>query len=878
MFDQEEQEPIIEDNTASKGNMRDNLPMVHQLSGMYQNWFLDYASYVILERAVPHIEDGLKPVQRRVLYAMKTLDEGRYIKVAKIVGAAMAFHPHGDASINDALVQIGQKGFLIDTQGNWGNILTGDAAAAGRYIEARLSQFALEVAYNNQITKWKKTYDGSTDEPIALPLKFPLLLAQGAEGIAVGLSSKILPHNFVELLDACCSFLRGEPFQIYPDFPTGGLIDVSKYCEGERGGIIKSRAAIQKIDSRTLSITELPAGKTTSSLIDSILKANEKGKIKIKKVDDMTAAKTDIRIYLASGTSSDKTIDALYAFTDCEVSISPNACVIYNDKPVFTTVSELLKFSAERTRQLLYEELTIKLGEKQEKYLLASLERIFIEERIYKDKAFEDAKSEEAALDHIDKRIEPWKKDFIRPITHEDLKNLLEIRMARILKFNIPKHKEMMLSLSQEIEQLKDNIANITDYTIRWFEYLKERYGHRFPRMTQIINFDTIEAIKVAELDEKLYVNRQEGFVGTALKGDEFICNVSLIDDIIIFFASGKYLITKVDEKKFIGTDEVVHIARFDKSDERTIYNVIYRDGKNGPYYIKRFNVTSMTRDKEYDLTAGKPGSKIIYFTANSNGEAEIVRVKLKKKPKQRIDEFDKDFSEILIKAKSARGNLLTKNEVRGITLKSHGTSTLGGRSVWFDPDVNRLNYNEQGRFLGEFFAYDRILVILKNGDCYTTDFNETNHYEPNIWHIEKFVPEKVWTAIYYDDEQKYFYIKRFKVDADKRDFIMGDVKGNYVLKLTDRYYAAFELIFGGKDEHRMAQKIDADEFIGVKSIRAKGKRLSNYVIDHIEELEPLKPDPVYETHTPDTEAQSDEVNLMVDDEDEMMSLFDNIE
>ncbi|WP_282918531.1 DNA gyrase/topoisomerase IV subunit A [Porphyromonas macacae] len=873
MIEDEMSENPLEDLSV-ESDRQPKQPMIHQLSGMYQNWFLDYASYVILERAVPHIEDGLKPVQRRVLYAMKTLDNGRRIKVAKIVGAAMAFHPHGDTSINDALVQLGQKGYLIDTQGNWGNILTGDDAAAGRYIEARLSQFALEVVFNDQITKWKKTYDGSTDEPIALPLKFPLLLAQGAEGIAVGLSSKILSHNFNELCDACCLYLKGQDFKLYPDFPTGGLIDVSRYNDGERSGTIKSRALITKIDNRTLSITELPAGKNTSTLIESILKANEKGKIKIKKVDDMTASTADIRIHLAAGTSSDKTIDALYAFTDCEVSISPNACVIYNDKPVFTSVSEILKFSADRTRQLLHDELKIRLGEKQERYLLASLERIFIEERIYKDKAFEDAKNEETALAHIDKRLEPWKSQFIRPVTNDDLKKLLEIRMASILKFNIPKHEEMMLRLEDEIAKLKHNIEHITEYTIKWFEYLKDRYGHLFPRMTQITNFDTIEATKVAELDEKLYINRHEGFVGTSLRNDEFVCNVSVIDDIIIFFRSGKYMITKVEDKKFIGKEEVIHIARFEKTDDRTIYNVIYRDGKHGAYFIKRFNVTSMTRDKEYDLTPGKEGSKIIYFTANMNGEAEIVRVRLKRKPKQRIDEFDKDFSGILIKSKAARGNLLTKNEIKGVSLKAQGSSTLGGRSVWFDPDINRINYNEQGRFLGEFYADDRILVILKNGECYTTDFNETNHYEPNIRCIEKFIPEKVWTAIYYDAEQKYHYLKRFRVEEDKRELIMGETAGNYIELLTDKYHARFEVLFGGEDEHRKPLEIDADEFIGVKSVRAKGKRLTTYRIDHILECEPLHPDPEFEKEKNEDREETESIALNNDEDEEVADLF----
>jgi len=718
-------ETIIEDEEPPAYQPAEGLPYrpeLSNLSKMYQTWFLDYASYVILERAVPHIDDGLKPVQRRILYNLKRMDSGKLIKVANIVGETMKYHPHGDASINDALVQLGQKGFLIDTQGNWGNILTGDPAAAGRYIEAKLSAFAHEAVYSDRVTPWKKTYDGTTDEPVALPVKFPLLLAQGAEGIAVGLSSKILSHNFVELAEAACAYLRGEEFTLYPDFPTGGLIDVSRYNDGERGGSLKSRAKIDKIDSKTLSVSELPAGKTTTTLIESILKAVEKGKIRIRRVDDMTAATTDIRLTLAAGVSSDKAIDALYAFTDCEVSISPNCCVIYEEKPLFTTVSELLRYSVERTKFLFGEELKILLSEKEEQYLGASLERIFIEERIYKDKAFEEAADEATALAHIAKRIEPFADRFLRPVTTDDLRRLLELRMARILRFNLPKHEAALLQIEQDMAQLRHDIAHLTDYTIRWYQHLIQRYGAAFPRRTKITNFGTIEVTKVAELDAKLYINREEGFFGTALKDAEFVCNCSSLDEVIIIFRSGKYFVGKVEDKKFYGNEEVIYINRYQRNDERTIYNVIYRDGKGGSVYAKRFNVLSVIRDRVYDLTRGKEGSRVLYFSANGNGEAEKVAVKLKiRNARQRLFQFEKDFSDIPIKSRSSVGLLVTKAEVHSVSLLSKGFSTLGGRDVWFDRDVLRLNYNEQGQYLGSFHARDRILVVLKSGECYTS-------------------------------------------------------------------------------------------------------------------------------------------------------------
>lgn len=857
-------ETIIEDEEPPAYQPAEGLPYrpeLSNLSKMYQTWFLDYASYVILERAVPHIDDGLKPVQRRILYNLKRMDSGKLIKVANIVGETMKYHPHGDASINDALVQLGQKGFLIDTQGNWGNILTGDPAAAGRYIEAKLSAFAHEAVYSDRVTPWKKTYDGTTDEPVALPVKFPLLLAQGAEGIAVGLSSKILSHNFVELAEAACAYLRGEEFTLYPDFPTGGLIDVSRYNDGERGGSLKSRAKIDKIDSKTLSISELPAGKTTTTLIESILKAVEKGKIRIRRVDDMTAATTDIRLTLAAGVSSDKAIDALYAFTDCEVSISPNCCVIYEEKPLFTTVSELLRYSVERTKFLFGEELKILLSEKEEQYLGASLERIFIEERIYKDKAFEEAADEATALAHIAKRIEPFADRFLRPVTTDDLRRLLELRMARILRFNLPKHEAALLQIEQDMAQLRHDIAHLTDYTIRWYQHLIQRYGAAFPRRTKITNFGTIEVTKVAELDAKLYINREEGFFGTALKDAEFVCNCSSLDEVIIIFRSGKYFVGKVEDKKFYGNEEVIYINRYQRNDERTIYNVIYRDGKGGSVYAKRFNVLSVIRDRVYDLTRGKDGSRVLYFSANGNGEAEKVAVKLKiRNARQRLFQFEKDFSDIPIKSRSSVGLLVTKAEVHSVSLLSKGFSTLGGRDVWFDRDVLRLNYNEQGQYLGSFHARDRILVVLKSGECYTSDFSDSIHIEENLLRIEKNEPRKIWTAVYYDADQKYHYIKRFSIEEDqKRENILGENPKNELLLLTDTYYPRLLIGRQEKGGELRTTEIDVEEFALVKSIRARGKRIAPYLIDQVEELPPLKESPVFESEHDESMAETEE-------------------
>ena len=817
----------------------------YHLSGMYQDWFLDYASYVILERAVPHINDGLKPVQRRILHSMKRLDDGRYNKVANIVGHTMQFHPHGDASIGDALVQLGQKDLLIDCQGNWGNILTGDGAAAPRYIEARLSKFALETVFNPKTTLWQLSYDGRNKEPVTLPVKFPLLLAQGVEGIAVGLSSKILPHNFNELLDASVAYLRGEEFTLYPDFQTGGYIDVSKYNDGERGGSVKVRAKITKLDNKTLVISEIPYGKTTSTLIESILKANDKGKIKIKKVDDNTARNVEILVHLAPGVSSDKTIDALYAFTDCEISISPNCCVIMDNKPHFLTVSDVLKHSTDDTLHLLRTELEIQKGELEESLFFASLEKIFIEERIYKDKEFEEAKDMDEAIAHIDKRLDPFKSHFIREVTREDILKLMEIKMGRILKFNTDKCNATIAQYKEEIAKIDDHLAHIVDYTVDWFMMLKEKYGKNYPRMTEVRNFDTIEATKVVEANEKLYINRAEGFIGTGLKKDEFVCNCSDIDDIILFYRNGTYKVVKVSEKMFVGKD-ILYLNVFKRNDNRTIYNVIYRDGKVGYNYIKRFAVTGVTRDKEYDITKGTEGSRILYFSANANGEAETVKVILKPKPRQKLLVFEKDFSEIAIKGRGSMGNILTKADIHKVSLKQKGSSTLGGRMVWFDRDVLRLNYDGRGEELGEFQSDDLILVILQNGDFYTTNFDLSNHYEPTILNIEKFDANKVWTAALYDADQKYYYLKRFQLEAGSRkQNFLGENPKSRLMLLTDEAYPRIEAVFGGHDAFREPLVLDAEEFIAVKGFKAKGKRISTFDIETINELDPVRFAPV---------------------------------
>jgi topoisomerase-4 subunit A len=815
---------------------------VHHLSGMYQNWFLDYASYVILERAVPNIEDGFKPVQRRIMHSMKRMDDGRYNKVANIVGHTMQFHPHGDASIGDALVQLGQKDLLVDTQGNWGNILTGDRAAAPRYIEARLSKFAIDTVFNPKTTEWQLSYDGRNKEPIALPVKYPLLLAQGAEGIAVGLSSKILPHNFCEICDAAISYLHGQEFHLYPDFQTGGSIDVTKYNDGQRGGILKVRAKIEKLDQKTLVIRELPYSKTVGTLIESITKAIEKGKIKAKRVDDLTSAQVEIQVHLMPGVSSDKTLDALYAFTDCEINISPNCCVIKDQKPQFLTVSDVLIHNVERTKDLIRQELEIRKNELLEQLHFQSLEKIFIEERIYKDKKFEEAPNVDKVCEHIDERLTPYYPTLIREVTKDDILKLLEIKMQRILKFNKEKADELMARIKAEIEEIDRDLANLVEVTADWFQFLKDKYGKEHPRLTEIRNFDTIEAAKVAEANQKLYINRADGFIGMGLKKDEFVCNCSDIDDIIIFYKDGKYKVIRVAEKVFVGKN-ILHVAVFKKNDARTTYNVVYRDGRKGYYYMKRFNVTSMTRDKEYDLTQGTPGSKVMYFTANPNGEAEIIKVTLDPDPKIKKIFLDKDFSEVMIKGRTSKGNLLTKYSVHRIGLKSHGHSTLGGRKVWYDPDVNRLNYDEHGRLLGEFYDEDQILVILDNGDFYLTNFDINNHFEENILRIEKFKANKTWTAVLFDaDNQGYPYLKRFLMDASKKkQNWLSDNPASKLILLTDTVYPCIKVTYGGADEFRGSEEIDAEQFIAVKGFKAKGKRISTWQIESIKELEPTR-------------------------------------
>lgn len=844
----------------------------HHLSGMYQSWFLDYASYVILERAVPHINDGLKPVQRRILHSMKRLDDGRYNKVANIVGHTMQFHPHGDASIGDALVQLGQKDLLIDCQGNWGNILTGDGAAAPRYIEARLSKFAIETVFNPKTTEWQSSYDGRNKEPITLPVKYPLLLAQGVEGIAVGLASKILPHNFNELLDASVSYLKGESFTLYPDFQTGGYIDVSKYNDGERGGAVKVRAKINKLDNKTLVISEIPYGRTTSSIIESILRANDKGKIKIKKVDDNTARNVEILVHLAPGVSSDKTIDALYAFTDCEISISPNCCVIMDQKPHFLRISDVLRHSTDDTLRLLRAELEIHKAELAEALLFASLEKIFIEKRIYKDKDFENAPDMDAAVVHIDSRLEKYKPKLIREITREDILRLMEIKMGRILKFNSDKSNEQIAQIQEQIEEINAHLNNIVGYTIDWFTMLKNKYGKNYLRQTEIRSFDTIEATKVVEANEKLYINREDGFIGMSLKKDEFICNCSDIDDVIIFYRDGTYKIIKVCDKMFVGKN-VLYINIFKRNDTRTIYNVIYRDGKQGVCYIKRFSVTGITRDKEYVLTQGTPDSRVIYFSANPNGEAETVKVILKPKLRQKLLVFEKDFSSIAIKGRASIGNILTKAEVHKITLKQKGSSTLGGRQVWFDRDVLRLNYDGRGDLLGEFQSEDQILVVLRNGDAYLTNFDLSNHYEDSILVIEKFDPNKVWTAAVFDGEQKNPYLKRFimEVNARKQNFV-GESPASRLLLLTDEAYPRIEAVFGGHDSFREPLVLDAEEFIAVKGYKARGKRITTFELSTINELEPTR-FPVPEA----APATTDHVEIEEEEEESTSDILDEI-
>lgn len=824
---------------TSAGFTPEALHTVTALSGMYTDWFLDYASYVILERAVPHISDGLKPVQRRILYSMKRMDDGRFNKVANIIGHTMQFHPHGDASIGDALVQLGQKELLVESQGNWGNILTGDGAAAPRYIEARLTKFALEVTFNSKTTEWMNSYDGRNREPVNLPVKFPLLLAMGVEGIAVGLSSKILPHNFNELADASISYLQGKPFELYPDFPTAGMIDISKYNDGARGGAVKVRARIEKVDRKGLVITEIPFGRTTSSLIESIVKANDRGKIKIKKIDDNTAGGVEIVIQLQSGVSPDKTIDALYAFTDCELSISPNACVITDEnKPAFIGVSDILRHSADQTVKLLTRELEIRKAELEEEWHFSSLEKIFIEKRIYRD--IEESETWEAVISAIDKGLKPYKKLFRRDITRDDIIKLTEIKIKRISKFDSSRADEHIRGIEGELEEVAGHLANIVSYAINYYRQIKKKYGKNRDRRTEIRSFETIEASKVVATNAKLYVNRLEGFIGTGLKKDEYVCDCSDIDDVIVIRKDGTYLITRVAEKQFVGKD-VIHIQVFLRNDNRTIYNIAYQDGRDGSYYVKRCALTGLTRDKEYNLGRGTAGTRILYLSVNPNGEAEVIRVHHKPKARLKKPTFDFDFGELAIKGRGSMGNILTKNPVHKVALKEKGLSTLGGRKLWFDDAVMRLNADGRGKFLGEFASEEMLLVVTKGGWYRTSGTDLSLHFEDDLLLLEKYGESKIFSAVYWDQEQGFYYLKRFAFEESERlQCFISDSEGSRLVSLTEVEYPRLEIKFGGKNEGRKQEIIEVAEFIGVKSFRAKGRRLSNYSVADIRELEPV--------------------------------------
>lgn len=835
------------------------------LTGMYKDWFLDYASYVILERAVPHLDDGLKPVQRRILHAMKRLDDGRYNKVANIIGYTMQYHPHGDASIGDALVQLGQKDLLIDMQGNWGNILTGDGAAAPRYIEARLSKFAHDVVFNPKVTEWMLSYDGRNQEPVTLPVKFPLLLAQGVEGIAVGLASKILPHNFNELIDAAILYLKGKDFELYPDFPTAGLMDCSRYNDGLRGGAVKVRARISKIDKKTLAITEIPFGKTTTSLIDSIIKANDKGKIKIKKIDDNTAENVEILIHLAPDISPDITIDALYAFTDCEVSISTNACVIFNDKPRFMGVKEQLRASVDRTKHLLARELEIRLEELEADWHFSSLEKIFFEQRIYRELE-KDMETWEKVLVAIEKGFDPYRKLLRSEITREDVVKLTEKPVRKISKFDIKKADEHIKGVEAEMDEVKNHLAHIVSYTINYFQQIKKKHGKGRDRKTEIRSFDTIEAAKVVVANQKLYANKTEGFFGIGLKREELICDCSDIDEIIVILKNGKYMITKVQEKAFFGKD-IEHIAVFKRNDERTIYNVVYRDGRNGDIMMKRCAITGITRDKEYDLTKGTEGSQILFLSANANGVAEILRVYLKPRPRLRNLILELDFSQLAVKGRNSMGNIFTRYAIHKIQIKDKVNGAMGGLKVWFDWDVLRLNADGRGEYLGEFMNGDKLLAIYKTGEYKLLSYDPTTHVGDNLIRIEKFDDSKVFTAIYFDGEQKFYYLKRFTFEpTEKEASFIADEKGSYLVAVNSDTFPCVKVIFGGKQTERSPELIDAEEFVGVKSFRAKGKRLTTHPVKslgfaeslHKETKEPL----VGETDEVPTETEPKSIDF----------------
>jgi topoisomerase-4 subunit A len=849
---------------------------VTRLSGLYQDWFLDYASYVNLERAVPHINDGLKPVQRRILHSMKRMDDGRYNKVANIIGHTMQFHPHGDASIGDALVQLGQKELLVDCQGNWGNILTGDSAAAPRYIEARLSKFANDVVFNPKTTNWKPSYDGRNKEPITLPVKFPLLLAQGVEGIGVGLASKILPHNFIELIDASVKYLKGQDFELYPDFPTGGSIDVTRYNDGMRGGSVRVRAKIKPLDKKTLVITEIPFSTTTSSLIDSILKANDKGKIKIRKIEDNTAANVEIHVHLQPGISPDKTIDALYAFTDCDTPISPNCCVIDDNCPQFIGVTQLLKTSADNTLSLLRQELEIQLNELEDDWHYSSLEKIFFEERIYRELEKDTAKWEDI-LDNIDKAFNPFRKRLRREIVRDDIVKLTEKPVRKISKFDIKKADEHIKSIEDNMEEVKNDLAHIVEYTIRYFENIRKKYGTGRERKTEIRTFDSISATDVVVANEKLYVNREEGFMGTGLKKDEYVCDCSDIDDILVIRRDGKYIISKVSDKSFVGKD-IIHIAVFRKNDVRTIYNAVYRDGQTGITFMKRFAITGITRDKEYDITRGTPNSKVLYFTANPNGEAELVKVYLKPRPRLKNTILELNFGDLAIKGKASQGNIVTRYPIHKVLLKEKGESTLAGIKLWFDWDILRLNTEERGQYLGEFQGGDRIIIITKSGQYRICNFDLTNHFEDDALVIEKFDNEKIYSAVYWDNDQKYYYLKRFILEnTDKLLDFIGTDDGSSLLLLSGEDFPRFELTFGGKNKNRESEIIDAEEFIAVKGFKAKGKRLTTYEVDKITEIEPAErelPEDVEESEDETTDLPDENIKFIDPDQTEQMSLF----
>ena len=818
----------------------------YRLTGMYKDWFLDYASYVILERAVPHVEDGLKPVHRRILHAMRKIDDGRYNNVANIIGQTMQYHPHGDASIGDALVQLGQKELLIDTQGNWGNILTGDMAAAPRYIEARLSKFALDVVFNPKTTEWMLSYDGRNQEPVTLPVKFPLLLAQGVEGIAVGLASKILPHNFNELIDASVACLRGEPFTLYPDFQTGGLIDVSRYNDGLRGGVVKVRARISKIDKRTLAITEIPYGTTTESIKESIIKANEKGKIKIRKVDDNTAEKVEIIVHVSADESADKTIDALYAFTDCEVSISPNSCVISDEKPHFIGVSEILRRSAERTKHLLGTELRIRLGELDEEWHMASLERIFIENKIYQ--AIEGKKSREEAYEAVDERLAPFKKLLRREVTHEDVVKLTELRFIRISKYDSAKADNQIKGIEEETERVRHDLEHLTDYAVAWYGRIKEKYGKGRERRTELREFDSIEAAKVVVANAKLYVDREGGFfgIGNAMKKDEYVCDCSDIDEVIVFTQAGNYLVTKVSDKAFYAPG-IQYIGVFKRNDERTIYNVLYRDGEKGPIMMKRCAIKGVTRDREYAITKGTPGSRILYMSVNPNGEAEVLKIMFKQRTRLKKAIVDLDFSKLAIKGRSSQGNLFSRYAIHKIQVKERGASTLAGQNIWFDEDVMRLNTDGRGRLLGEFQGDDKIIVFTSKGQYYTTGYDTGHHFPEDTIRVEKYAPDRIYSVAYYDADSRYYYLKRFAAEAsDNRmqSFIDDSNPRSRMTALSADRYPQLEITYGGAHRTRPADLVDVEQFIGVKSHRAKGKRLTTYDVASLRFTEPLRPDP----------------------------------